>query len=83
MLKSKAAPLKDIVWSRTTPMVPNTNSTFHFREVQVNEVFKHLKRLSRNKTSGPDKLHAQRWYRSDMQATLSHDQHLHQNRNRF
>ena len=56
MLKSKAVPIKDIVWSRPTPMVPNTDSTFHFREVQVNEVFKHLKKLPRNKASGPDKL---------------------------
>ena len=55
-LKSKAAPLKDIVWSKPEPIVPNTYSTFHFREVQVTEVFKHLKKLSRNKASGPDEL---------------------------
>ncbi|MEM6812713.1 MAG: reverse transcriptase family protein, partial [Pseudomonadota bacterium] len=55
-LKSKAAPLKDIVWSKPEPIFPNTYSTFHFREVQVSEVFKHLKKLSRNKASGPDEL---------------------------
>ena len=55
-LKKKAAPLKDFVWSQPKKMQPNTYSTFRFREVKVNEVFKYLKKLSCKKASGPDNL---------------------------
>ena len=55
-LKRTAAPLKDFIWSKPRKSHPNTYSTFGFREVRVNEVFKCLKKLSRKKACGPDDL---------------------------
>ena len=49
-------PLKNFIWR--TPFIGKTKTrkTFHFKPVTVNEVFKHLKGLSRNKASGVDNL---------------------------
>ena len=55
-LKSKVAPLKDFVWGKPKETLPKTYSTFKFREVKVNEVFKHLKSLSQKKATGSDEL---------------------------
>ena len=55
-LKSKATPLKDFIWRKPKQSYPKTYSTFRFKEVRVNEVFKQLKKLSRKKATGPDEL---------------------------
>ena len=55
-LKLKVAPLKNFIWKTPKPIYPKTYSTFHFKQVQVNQVFKHLKKLSRKKATGPDDL---------------------------
>ena len=55
-LKTAAAPLKDFIWSKPRKWHPNNYSTFHFRDVRVNEVFKYLKKLSRRKACEPNDL---------------------------
>ena len=52
----RTAPLKDFIWSKPRKSHPNTYSTFRFREVRVNEVFKCLKKLSHKKACGSDDL---------------------------
>jgi exonuclease III len=55
-LKQKTILLKDFVWS--TPFVNknNTYTTFRFKPVTVNEIFKQLKQLQRNKAAGVDNI---------------------------
>ena len=55
-LMTAAAPLKDFIWSKPRKWHPNNYSTFHFRDVRVNEVFKYLKKLSRRKACEPNDL---------------------------
>ena len=55
-LKLQFAPLKNFVWKNPKTCYPKTYSTFRFKEVQVNQIFKHLKKLSRKKAPGPDEL---------------------------
>jgi len=55
-VKSNSILLKDFVWSKPKETFPKTYSTFHFKEVRVNETFKLLKNLSRKKASGHDNL---------------------------
>ena len=54
--KQKSILLNNFVWSSPIVPHPKTYSTFHFKEVLVTDVFKHLKKLSRNKATGHDDL---------------------------
>ena len=54
--KEKSILLKDFVWSKPVISRPKTYSTFRFKEVLVSDVFKYLKKLSRNKSAGHDDL---------------------------
>ena len=49
-LKSKAAPLKNFVWSNPKQNYVKTYSSFRFKDVQEKEVFKFLKNPSRKKS---------------------------------
>ena len=51
-LKLKSILLKDFIWSPSYQNRNKTYTTFKFRPVTVNETFKHLKRLKRNKSYG-------------------------------
>ena len=55
-VKATSIRLKDFVWSTPVQIHPKTYSTFRFKEVLVSDVFKHLKKLSRNKATGYDDL---------------------------
>ena len=55
-LKTKALPLKNFTWATPAPMHHQTYNRFRFKNVTVAEVFKHLKKLSRKKASGPDNI---------------------------
>ena len=55
-VKQKSILLKNFVWSSPIVLHPKTYSTFHFKKVLVADVFKHLKKLSRNKATGHDDL---------------------------
>ena len=55
-LKNKTLPLKNFIWATPAHIHHKTYNRFRFKEVTVAEVFKHLKKLSRKKASGPDDL---------------------------
>jgi hypothetical protein len=55
-VKSNSILLKNFVWFKPKETFPKTYSTFRFKEVRVNEIFKHLKSLSRKTASGHDNL---------------------------
>ena len=55
-VKATSIRLKDFVWSTPVQIHSKTYSTFRFKEVLVSDVFKHLKKLSRNKATGYDDL---------------------------
>ena len=55
-VKEKAIRLKDFVWSKPIKTHPKTYCTFQLKEILVNDVFKYLKKLSRNKATGHDDL---------------------------
>lgn len=55
-LKSTSIVLKDFIWSPPFKNCNKTYTTFKFRPVTVNETYKHLKRLKRNKSYGIDNL---------------------------
>ena len=53
-LKSAALPLMNFVWKYKPKNHNNTVRRFNFKQVQVSEVFKNLKNLSRKKSIGLD-----------------------------
>ena len=53
-LRSKTLPLKNFIWAKPNHLHRITYNTFRFKQVTVMEVFKRLKKLSRQKASGPD-----------------------------
>ena len=55
-LKKKAIPLRDFVWAPPFINYNKTLKSFNFSPVTVMEVFKHLKKLKRNKAAGVDNL---------------------------
>ena len=57
-LKSKSNLFKNFIWARPFPNQNKTYTTFKFRQVTVNEVFKQLKGLQRKKSCGVDNLAA-------------------------
>jgi len=56
IVKEKSIPLKSFIWSKPKYSFPKTYSRFRFQEVRVNVVFNYLKKLSRKKACGHDRL---------------------------